>query len=399
MHTFNYITNAVLKNKIENETFEHEHFRQHTANADNQYSITRIINNKTFPSSFLFLSLFSPYQVYNPRYKMSHFKNTLTNPFITDLIRDDFIQVFTKIQKTYHVLNLFAFRYRSKKSVLQVKKDVFLNPIELGSPRVICIFQNNSRYLFTCSDLVNIINTSLGNNIELFADPLTIKNPYSNIPFNKSILYTIYFFMKNQAFIIPELFHAFFLCNFNLSEFSINNEVILREYAINEFFNKSSTNLMYREIKLMLSNSPYKRKLIIHSKFPRDAVVKALKPILRYYFDAYYSLNKSKRSIGIAKWRTKLENFVNNNPQFGRRIIDRHTTMDISGSTKTNNKVVFVTEVNEIQENLFHDFMNDHLVPYTDDVDIISFRNLLLQSDTISRINSGNNDIEFIFES
>ena len=43
--------------------------------------------------------------------------------------------------------------------------------------------------------------------------------------------------------------------------------------------------------------------------------------------------------------------------------------------------------------------MNDHLVPYTDDVDIISFRNLLLQSDTISRINSGNNDIEFIFES
>jgi len=384
MHSFNYITNAVLKNEIEKETFEHEHFRQPTYNS-NQYSITRVIDSKTYRSSFLFLTLFSPYQVYNPRYKMSHFKTTLDNRFIIDEIREDFVQVFTKIQKTYHILNLFAFRYKLKKAVLQVKSDMYLNPIELGSPRVICIYQNNSKYLFTCSDLVNIINNSLGHNIELFSDPLTIKNPYSNIPFSKSILYTIYFFMKNQSFIIPELFHAFFLCNFNLSDFSINNEVILREYALNEFFNKSSINLMYREIKLMISNSPHKRRLIIHPKFPRDALVKALKPILRHYFDAYYSLNKAKRSIGIAKWKMKLENFVNNNPQFGRRMIDRHTTMDTSGCTKTNNKVVFVTQVNEIQENIFHDFMNDHLVPYTDDVDIISFRNLLLQSDTISR--------------
>ena len=404
MHTFYSIANAILKNNIEINKFEYE-FLRHPINIDinntqssvpiqqpinntNHYFITRVIDGRIFPSSFLFLTMLSSHGTYSARYKLEYLQSMLNNSLITDELKEDFFNLFSKIQKIYHVLNLFVFRYNCKNAVTQVKSDMFLNPIELGSPRVICIYQNNNKYLFTCNDLVNIINNSLGHNVELFADPLIIKNPYNNMPFGKSILYTIYFFMKKQSFIIPTLFHAFFLCNFNLSQFLINNEMILREYAINEFFNKSSINIICREIKLMILNSPYKNSLKIHIKFPKEALAKALKPILRYYLDAYYSLNKTKRSFAIAKWKIQLDHFVNNNPGFGRRKVERRFFFDSSGNNINEHKIVFVTENNKIQENLFHDFMNDHLVQYTEDVDVINFRNLLVNYESSSDIDS-----------
>ena len=46
-------------------------------------------------------------------------------------------------------------------------------------------------------ELLKIIYVSLTNTSSFFSEPITIKNPYNNIPFDKSILFHIYIFFES----------------------------------------------------------------------------------------------------------------------------------------------------------------------------------------------------------
>ena len=96
---------------------------------------------------------------------------------------EQFCNYFNKIQRAYHALNRFAYLYKYKKSPNVVNTDMELNDIYETDKNVICIYQNNAKYLFKLNDLLKIINMSLINSHEFFAEPLPIKNPYNNIPF------------------------------------------------------------------------------------------------------------------------------------------------------------------------------------------------------------------------
>ena len=100
-----------------------------------------------------------------------------------------------------------------------VNFDIYMTPISKTDKNVISVFHNSRIYLFTLTDLVNIINNSLGNSQYLYSDPLPIKNPYTNKEFDKSTLYNIYFSLKSSSYTMPILFYNFFLCNFNLNTF------------------------------------------------------------------------------------------------------------------------------------------------------------------------------------
>ena len=64
-----------------------------------------------------------------------------------------------------------------------------------------------------------IINNALSNSPDFFSVPLVIKNPYNNVPFNKSTLYNIYFNIMSKTYIVSELIHKFFLTNFDINKF------------------------------------------------------------------------------------------------------------------------------------------------------------------------------------
>ena len=51
--------------------------------------------------------------------------------------------------------------------------------------------------------LKKIVQKSLSNSDEMYSDPLPIKNPYNNLPFSKSNLYTLYFFIKKSDYVMP----------------------------------------------------------------------------------------------------------------------------------------------------------------------------------------------------
>ena len=133
------------------------------------------------------------------KYKFIFMNNCLNNSFYTDEVKKQFIDFFCKIQKTYYAFNKFIYLYKFNSSKIVVDKDMALNEINLNGKNVICIYQLNCRYLFNINDILKVITNSLTNSNMFFLEPITIKNPYNNIPFNKSILYNIFSLKKRLA--------------------------------------------------------------------------------------------------------------------------------------------------------------------------------------------------------
>ena len=204
-------------------------------NYDSSDKVDKII--KTLFASFILKEM-------TVKNKFLFFFETTQNTFLKTII-DEFIYYFYKIQKTYNSFRKLSQIFKCKKSKIVVDYDIALNEINENQPNVISIIQCNSKYLFSINDLINIINTSLTNNYQFFPEPLCIKNPYNNIPFSKSTLYNIYFFILYKTYIRHDLFFKFFLCNFSLPLFGKKYEIILREHSIYNYVYKSFDVIQY----------------------------------------------------------------------------------------------------------------------------------------------------------
>ena len=102
--------------------------------------------------------------------KFNNLNEIMNNFYFSNNIskRDDFFNIFCKIQRIYHVLNKFVYSYKYKKSKLIINTDLHLNEITMNDPNVICIYHINSRYLFKIEDLLKLIYTSLTNGSSFF---------------------------------------------------------------------------------------------------------------------------------------------------------------------------------------------------------------------------------------
>jgi len=258
--------------------------------------------------------------------KFSFFIKSLDNFYIKNNKENEFIEHFCKIQKTYHTLNRFVNNYKYKKAEIVVNTDMCMNELNINDKNVICLFHNNSKYLFHINDLIKIINSSLTNSYSFFSDPKCIKNPYDNIPFNKSTLYNIYFYIKYKTTYSPDLFIRFFQANFNLTLFKDANECLLREYIISNYVYKSPSNILVNEIKKMLlyfnkycEECFIKGKITIDKEFPKDILIKIMQPYLLLFIKSHYSLFKKTREDAIYFLHKYLLRFHYYNPQFGRK--------------------------------------------------------------------------------
>jgi hypothetical protein len=257
-----------------------------------------------------------------PRVKLIIIKNILTNPFLTEEQKEEIFKIFTKSQRTYRALSRFAFVIKVKMSTLQITTDLGLNPINLSGPNVIQIYQGNARYVFIIQDLINIIETSLANSQNFFADPLPIKNPYNNVKFSIATLYNIYYFIKSRAYIMPLLFHLYFLSNFNLTQFALNHESVIRDISIKQYVVNTPSSFLYNKVISMLNVNDYTSRLRVDPSFPKDQLVNIMRPYLYFSYIVDVSLNADKRhkySILLARM---LKQFYYFNRQFGRKTFD-----------------------------------------------------------------------------
>jgi hypothetical protein len=250
---------------------------------------------------FFHLFLVGPVQ-YSIQTKFSYFKKTIDNIFMNKKTREEFILKFCKIQRNYWALNRFVYNYKLRKAHFRVKTDLILNPIHESQHNVITIIHNNSKYLFTVGDLKNIIESALSNSPFLFSTPLAPKNPYNNIPFDKATLYKIYFFMKKGNFVLSNLFHNYFLCNFNLTRFRNENEVIIRKKHIDNYCNNTDIDELYHDGIEMIKMNKFTKRLKIDDEFPKKQFVDIMRPYLAIYYTKLFSLDISERNNSIVNF-------------------------------------------------------------------------------------------------
>lgn len=257
-----------------------------------------------------------------PKVKLIIMKEILNNIFITEGQKEEIFDIFTKSQRTYRALSRFSFICKFKMSTLQITTDLGLNPINLAATNVMQIYQGNARYVFIIQDLINIIETSLANSQNFFADPLPIKNPYNNVKFSIATLYTIYYFIKSRAYIMPLLFHLYFLSNFNLTQFALNNESIIRDISIKQYVVNTPSSFLYNKVILMLNVNDFTSRLNINPGFPKDELVNIMRPYLYFSYIADVSLNADKRHKYSILLTRMLKQFYHFNRQFGRKTFD-----------------------------------------------------------------------------
>jgi hypothetical protein len=259
------------------------------------------------------------------RYKFTFLTNVLENIFYNNETKDLYFSYFSKIQKIHFAFMRFARLYKYKKAVVQISSDLYMNELDEKHPNVFVLFQNNCKYLFSASDLVNIMNNNLSNSYLFFSEPLVPKNPYNNIALDNATLYNIYFFMKNRPFAMPVLYQQFFNVNFDLEIFREDNEQLIREESIKRYVYSTSPNILYNTVVSMIetlkSNNPKYKILCIHKNFPKNKLVEIMRPYLHlYYLSKYYVVGTEKITNSYEILVKKFDLFIRYNPYFGRKL-------------------------------------------------------------------------------
>jgi len=285
--------------------------------------------------------------------KFEVYQLIIKNMFITKKNKETIQEIFHKSQRTYHILIQFAQKIRMRKTKIHVHTDLSLIPIESNQKNTIIIYQNKTKYLFTLSDMINIILNAITNSPSLFAEPLVPKNPYNNIPFSRAILYYIYWTIKSSTILMPSLINNYFWCDFNFQNFVLNNEQNIREHSIKKYVMNSPMTTLYDEIITMLqmNKSWIRNRIKIHRDFPKNQLVEIMKPYLYLYImknDGIYGTEKKR--IAHVLFRRELINFMEHNPTFGRKKVTQvssslptfSSSFDVSGNQNViNNHIIF----------------------------------------------------------
>lgn len=250
--------------------------------------------------------------------KFSIFNHYINNIFLTDDQKSKMLDIFFKVQKLVHAVIRLKKSWSFKKARLYNTDDLFMTPISMDDKNVLVLVQNKMKYVFHIRELIQSIQSSLSNCNHYFPEPNVCKNPYTNIPFNKSALYNIYFAIRRSDYKIPELFQRFFRQNFNFNKFVIQNEELISDEYLNSYVSNHCFNIHGLCREMFIENH---MRFTIHADFPKDLLMKAMKPYLTLFVFSQYSLNLHKKAHAQRILHRKLHKFVEYSPNFGRRKV------------------------------------------------------------------------------
>ena len=252
----------------------------------------------------------------------------LINRFITPNRKERILNKFSKAQKYYHTLLRFQFMYKYKHAKeAPYDCDLLLNPlVDIKDELKYTIMEDDVKYQFRLTDLMQIIEKALSNSENFFLDSQYPRLPYTNVRITKANLYNIYFKVRNSSFIMPVLFHQFFLCDFNLKRFICNSECLARDINLKEHIRNCNCDDLRDLFEDMLDDyqKHTRNRLRPHKQFPNKILIDIFAPYLELYLYSILSLNPAKKYESQHRLRIKLRLFTQINPGFGRMIKKRY---------------------------------------------------------------------------
>lgn len=289
-------------------------------------------------------------QIASYKTKYIYLDSILKNTLLSDDTKTQFTDAFYLAQRRYFALNRFAHMAKLKKYPTFIESDLYMNPIDEKGRNVMTILQDGKKYLFTAKDLINIVETALCNSPGFYSEPLISRNPYTNMPFTKAMLYNIYFFLKDSTLKIPVLIDRFFASNFHLNRFTRRNEKMIQYVAIKKYMNNCTEITLVKHIRDMLVRF---RKHQIHPDFPNASLVKIMKPFAFMFLLSLHLYGAHMRQSAREMLNRKLAGFFRANPSFGRKM---YKTKDLKI-----NDIYFDDVQLGHTRNYFADFETSHL--------------------------------------
>jgi hypothetical protein len=250
------------------------------------------------------------------------------NTLIHKITKLHFTKMYCNAIQKLNKIKRLCIYYIRKRRISFSSTDLLLNPLSsLPSTELIDIMDNYKKYTFKVFDLSNIIYKALIHSDDfLFSIPLHIKNPYTNIEFSIENLYIIYLCMQTRGLYIHPLFTLFMNEHFNLIQFSIKHEGLLKEYIIDNQVKNYSKTKTSNEIKTMLTElTVYNPKTLEYTIFFSNisiipsSVLQTFKPLLYHYMRYLYSTNSYYRQTEYNILIKKLIAFKQQNPSFNTK--------------------------------------------------------------------------------
>jgi len=343
--------------------------------------------------------------------------NIHNNGFITQEKKDNFSYYFNVTQRYYYKFKKLYNIYCSKKlKIYDNDVDLCLMPLD-SYKNNISITQQNTKYIFKINDIIRIITEGLLFHYEMFLEPKKAKNPYNNIEFSLCDLYNIYLHIIIKTKINPPiLLTAYFKSEFNIKNFVLNNEALLKDLAINNHYNEIQDNeeCMCEHLLNMIEKTAV---INIHDNFPSDKIVDNLKHCLNDYLISEFSYNPTKRKMHKKLLYKKINEFHKASPRFGRiyhrsraraRISsipsfetisdqrwmsmtteNRRTILNTISNSMINNNIVIRNDNNNIHNNSISTSVNTSDNNETDSDDEVSVHDVV--TDVVTDINTNIN--------
>lgn len=262
-------------------------------------------------------------------YRLNYFDYyILQNDKLTDENKKYLFDVFSKTQKTYNSFNRICFLYKIYKAkIFDMNYDLCMNDFDtLKSNILFSLFckKDKTIYKFRISDIINIINNALTYDQNFISTPQQIKNPYTNIPFNKGELFYIYFKIKESPLLMPYLFHQLFIVNFDLERYRLYNECYIREKSISNFIKSDNIIEKHKYILSMIADYFIYANISIDFFFPPSILVNHFnKPYLELYLKSLYSLNPDLKFNSSIILTQKLIRFHRLNPNYAQPFVTK----------------------------------------------------------------------------
>lgn len=319
-------------------------------------------NTNIFEGDVMLTSYKSSFKSY---YKFKVFNDMiLNNLFLSGSKKDDFINIFTKVQKYYYIFKKIYYRYIFNKTPINtaIKYDLHFNELTIyKNKNKIKLIESNTINTFVVSDLLKIIAIGLINSDNIFSFPLAPKNPYTNIELSYHNLYNLYIHCREHNFIIPQAFLYYFYSDFNVETLKTNYEPYLREKALKNFHDGLTNASKLEYIRDILRKYKNIIPLEIHRNFPSSTLIEKLEHVIIYYLRIIYSLQPAIVLKNKCKLEKELHTFYKSNKYFGtnfnnnfnNNIIESIQTPFIFGLSNTidNNSISSISTSNNNNDN------------------------------------------------